>query len=74
VERKASSVEIYDIYLGVAEEHSSASLLINMGFSLKEVQEWLGHANIASTNIYSHLLYKSKENMAEKVNEALSLG
>jgi len=54
--------------------HSSASLLINMGFSLKEVQEWLGHANIASTNIYSHLLYKSKENMAEKVNEALSLG
>jgi len=67
-------VEIYDVYLGVAEEHSSASLLINMGFSLKEVQEWLGHANIASTNIYSHLLYKSKENMAEKVNKALSLG
>ena len=52
--------------------HSSASLLINMGFTLKEVQEWLGHANIASTNIYAHLEYKSKERMADKVNEALN--
>ncbi|MCL2580401.1 MAG: hypothetical protein FWE32_10300 [Oscillospiraceae bacterium] len=31
-----------------------------MGFSLKEVQEWLGHADIAPTEIYAHLLYKSK--------------
>ena len=52
--------------------HSSASLLINMGFTLKEVQEWLGHADIASTEIYSHLLYKSKETMASRINQALS--
>lgn len=52
--------------------HSSASLLINMGFTLKEVQEWLGHADIASTEIYSHLLYKSKETMADRINQALS--
>lgn len=53
--------------------HSSASLLINNGFSLKEVQEWLGHADIASTNIYSHLLYKSKQDMADKINKILSV-
>lgn len=53
--------------------HSSASLLINAGFTLKEVQEWLGHSDINSTNIYSHLLYKSKENMADKVEKMLGL-
>ena len=54
--------------------HSSASLLINMGFTLKEVQEWLGHADISSTEIYSHLLYKSKENMANRINQVLCGG
>jgi len=53
--------------------HSSASLLINEGFTLKEVQEWLGQASAASTEIYSHMLYKSKESMADKVNKALSM-
>ena len=54
--------------------HSSASLLVNSGFTLKEIQDWLGHADIGSTDIYSHLLYQSKQNMAERVNAALSLG
>jgi integrase len=53
--------------------HSSASLLINNGYSLKEVQEWLGHADIKSTDVYSHLLYKSKENMAKTVGSTLSI-
>ena len=53
--------------------HSSASLLINMGFTLKEVQEWLGHANMASTSIYAHLEYKSKERMADKISEKLNI-
>jgi integrase len=65
-EKKLPHIRFHDL------RHSSASLLINKGFTLKEVQEWLGHADIASTDIYSHLLYKSKENMASKVNEALS--
>ena len=53
--------------------HSSASLLVNMGFTLKEVQEWLGHSNIASTNIiYAHLEYKSKERMAGRLDEVLN--
>ena len=43
-----------------------------MGFTLKEVPEWLVHADIASTEIFSHLLYKSMETMASRINQALS--
>ena len=36
--------------------HSCASLLVSQGFQLKDVQEWLGHADISTTaNIYAHL-------------------
>ncbi|MCI7232675.1 MAG: site-specific integrase, partial [Oscillospiraceae bacterium] len=53
--------------------HSAASLLINAGFNLKEVQEWLGHSDVATTgNIYSHLQYSSKINMANRFNDMLS--
>jgi len=41
--------------------HSCASLLYANGVSLKEIQEWLGHSDIATTsNIYTHLDYNSK--------------
>jgi integrase len=52
--------------------HSSASLLINNGCTLKEVQEWLGQASSKSTEIYAHMLYESKNEMAAKVNAALA--
>ena len=46
--------------------HSAASNLLNMGFSLKDVQEWLGHSDIKTTaNIYGHLDAKRKMSMAE---------
>ena len=52
--------------------HSVASLLLELGFSLKDIQEWLGHSDIATTaNIYSHLQYKSKVEMAEKAGSIL---
>lgn len=45
--------------------HSCASMLIAMGWSLKDVQEWLGHADIQMTaNIYSHLDIARKTNIA----------
>ncbi|MED9891861.1 tyrosine-type recombinase/integrase [Ruminococcus champanellensis] len=41
--------------------HSCASLLYANGVSLKEIQEWLGHSDIATTsNIYTHLNFNSK--------------
>lgn len=36
--------------------HTCASILINNGNHLKEIQEWLGHSNFSTTaNIYAHL-------------------
>ncbi len=41
--------------------HSAASNLLSMGFSPKDVQEWLGHSDIKTTaNIYGHLDAKRK--------------
>ena len=48
--------------------HSCASLLIDMGWSLKDVQEWLGHSDIQMTaNIYSHLDIRRKASIAESL-------
>lgn len=52
--------------------HSCASMLIALGFGLKDVQEWLGHADIQTTaNIYSHLDIVRKNNIASSLQEKL---
>lgn len=52
--------------------HSCASFLINMGFTLKDVQEWLGHSDIKMTaNIYSHLDVNRKKNMADMLANSM---
>jgi len=39
--------------------HSCASMLLEKGYNLKDVQAWLGHADISTTgNIYGHLTNK----------------
>lgn len=53
--------------------HSCASNLIALGFSLKDVQEWLGHADIKMTaNVYSHLDIARKHGIAAAMSESLS--
>ena len=50
--------------------HSCASMLISMGWTLKDVQEWLGHSDIKMTaNIYSHLDVARKNNIAASLSE-----
>ena len=45
--------------------HSAATNLLSMGFSIKDVSVWLGHADVTTTlNIYSHVLEESKIDMA----------
>ena len=52
--------------------HSCASLLLNSGFTLKDVQEWMGHADIKMTaDIYGHLDAARKQSMASKLSGTL---
>lgn len=54
--------------------HSSASMLLKLGFTLKEIQEWLGHSDISTTsNCYSHLQYEAKISMANKIGKKLEI-
>lgn len=54
--------------------HTTASILINHGFNLKEVQEWLGHSDIGTTaNIYGHLDSQSKNNIANGFGQLLTM-
>lgn len=50
--------------------HSTASYLLKLGLSLKEIQVWLGHSDISVTaNIYSHIDIEMKKNAAQKIND-----
>ncbi len=48
--------------------HSCASIMLSNGVPMKQIQEWLGHADFGTTaNIYSHLNYSSKLNSANTI-------
>ena len=50
--------------------HSHASLLIEIGFSPKEIAERLGHENIETTlNTYSHLYPDKQERLADRLDQ-----
>ena len=50
--------------------HSCASMLLDMGFTLKDVQEWLGHSDIKMTaNIYAHLDTARKSSIAASLTD-----
>lgn len=50
--------------------HSCASLLLANGFSLKDIQEWLGHSDFSITaNIYAHLDTARKNNIAKTMSD-----
>jgi len=53
--------------------HSCASILLSKGFLLKDVQEWLGHADIKMTaNIYGHLDLGRKNELANAMSDMFS--
>lgn len=50
--------------------HSCASILLSKGFTLKDVQEWLGHSNITLTaDIYGHLDIERKKSIASTLSK-----
>lgn len=46
--------------------HSSATILLSLGFSLYDIKEWLGHSDISTTMIYAHYSEGRKNEMIEK--------
>lgn len=53
--------------------HSCASLLVAKGIPMKNIQEWLGHANFNTTaDVYSHLDFSSKAQSANVISKALT--
>lgn len=55
--------------------HSCATLLLSLGFSIKDVQVWLGHHNFSTTaDIYAHVDYRSKMALADRLGKALNPG
>ena len=53
--------------------HSAATNLLALGFSIKDVSEFLGHADITTTlNIYGHVLQEHKFSMADALSVELS--
>ena len=59
-------VRIHDL------RHNFASLLVNHGRSLYEVQKLLGHADISTTQRYAHLSQDTLKDATEIVSLSLS--
>lgn len=53
--------------------HTCASLMLQNGVQMKQIQEWLGHSSYTTTaNYYSHLDYNSKLQSANAIEQILT--
>ena len=49
--------------------HSVATILLQQGFSLKQIQDWLGHSDISTTaNVYAHVPYVEKVSIVHNLS------
>lgn len=65
--RKAMHLEKDVEFVFHALRHTSATRLTRMGASTRHVQEWLGHADIKTTQRYTHLASDDLDQLAELV-------
>lgn len=53
--------------------HSCATMLLSLGYSMKDIQEWLGHSNYSTTaNIYTHVGMDEKKKIAAQLHSLLA--
>ena len=60
---KIKTIRFHDL------RHSSATILLSLGFSLYDIKEWLGHSDISTTLIYAHYIDDRKNDMVNKFSE-----
>lgn len=54
--------------------HSAASNLLDMGFSVVQVADWLGHSSSATTlKFYAHAKKRSKTNIADALQDRFEI-
>jgi site-specific recombinase XerC len=51
-------------------KHSCATHLLEKGFHVEQVQDWIGHANIANTMIYAHITNARRDEMAKSLKDS----
>lgn len=53
--------------------HSTASILVDKGWDINDIKEWLGHADISTTaNIYAHISHRKKVALAKSLEGSLT--
>jgi integrase len=53
--------------------HSTASILVDKGWDINDIKEWLGHADISTTaNIYAHISHRRKVSLAKSLEGSLT--
>lgn len=54
--------------------HSNATLMLNSGFNMKQVSEWLGHSTYKLTaDTYTHISEENKADMSNAIGHILNL-
>jgi integrase/recombinase XerD len=51
--------------------HSWATHLLEAGVSVRMIQQWLGHTNLATTSRYTHLTHSAEQRAAETLDHLL---
>lgn len=53
--------------------HSTASILVDKGWDINDIKEWLGHTDISTTsNIYAHISHRRKVSLAQDLDKTLT--
>lgn len=53
--------------------HSTASILVDKGWDINDIKEWLGHSDISTTaNIYAHISHRKKISLAKDLDKTFT--
>jgi len=66
-EKDLKKIRLHDL------RHSVGSLLATNNVNLRQIQDFLGHGSIKSTERYSHLQYENKESSIGIINNAIGI-